>query len=180
MVTCNDDEVARKIGLLRSHGETEKYLHESIGFNYRMNDITGAIGCSKLDRLPAQTRRRQEVAEAYDAILGEIEGLEAPGRTPGAEAVWHLYTVRMDLSRFSGTRDEVCEALKAEGVPTAVHYPRPLTRQPAFRDFVREHPPVSDGLAARVFSLPMHHDLTDEDVGAVERALHKVASAFRA
>src|SRR4029077_3344493 len=51
MVTCNDDALARKIKLLRSHGETDKYLHESVGYNYRMNDITGAIGCSRLDRL---------------------------------------------------------------------------------------------------------------------------------
>jgi perosamine synthetase len=60
MVTCNDDALARKIRLLRSHGESDKYLHESVGYNYRMNDITAAIGCSRLDRLAAQTQHRHQ------------------------------------------------------------------------------------------------------------------------
>lgn len=180
MVTCNDDDLATTISRLRSHGETDKYLHESIGYNYRMNDIAGAIGLSRLDRLQEQTDARRAAAERYDAILGEIGGMEAPGRTAKAEPVWHLYTVKMDLSRFTCSRDEFVEALKAEGVPTAVHYPRSLTHQPAFAEFVEGHPPVAQNLASRVFCLPMHHDLTDEHLSIAERALNKVASAFRA
>ncbi|MEZ6234546.1 MAG: DegT/DnrJ/EryC1/StrS family aminotransferase, partial [Phycisphaerales bacterium] len=75
LVTTNDDATKRKIELLRSHGETDKYLHEQVGFNYRMNDITGAIGCSKLDRLGEETNARRAAADRYDAIVGEIDGL---------------------------------------------------------------------------------------------------------
>ena len=135
MITCNDDTLARKIKLLRSHGETDKYLHDSVGYNYRLNDIAGAIGCSRLDRLAAQTAQRRANAARYDGILRSIDGLLPPVTTPGAEAVYHLYVARMDLDKFTCTRDQFCEALKAEGVPTAVHYPRPLTRQPAFAQF---------------------------------------------
>jgi perosamine synthetase len=179
MITCNDDGLARKISLLRSHGESDKYLHDSVGYNYRMNDITAAIGCSRLNRLEDQTRHRQEIAALYDAMVGEIEGLTPPRTTPGGEAVYHLYTVRMDTEQFSGTRDEMCAALRAEGVPTAVHYPRSLTRQPAFAAFVTEHPPVCERLSQQVFALPMHHDLSDGQVQRIGEALAKVAGALR-
>ncbi|MFG0326220.1 MAG: DegT/DnrJ/EryC1/StrS family aminotransferase [Phycisphaerales bacterium JB037] len=180
MITTNDDALASKIAALRSHGETDKYLHTSIGFNYRMNDITAAIGCSRMDRLAEQTDARRAVADRYDAILGSIDGLHAPGRTPHAEPVWHLYTAKMDLDKFSCSRDQLCDALRAEGVPTAIHYPRALSRQPAFEGIVNDHPPVADSLSARVFSLPIHHDLTDAHLEGIEAALRKVARAFRA
>jgi perosamine synthetase len=180
MVTCNDDALARSIRLLRSHGETDKYLHESIGYNYRMNDITGAIGCSRLDRLAEETARRQGAAARYDQIVSSIDGLKAPRTTPGGTSVYHLYVVQMDPARFTCTRDGFIKALAAEGVPTAVHYPRPLTRQPAFKSFVTEHPPVAEALSQRVFALPMHHNLTEDHFRIVEAALRKVAAAFRA
>lgn len=177
MVTCNDDTLARDIAALRSHGETDKYLHTKIGFNYRMNDITAAIGCSRLDRLADQTNARRAAADRYDAILDGINGLTAPARTPGADAAWHLYTVKLDPTQFSCSRDQFCDALRAEGVPTAVHYPRSLTRQPAFEAFVTDHPPIADSLSTRVFCLPIHHDLSADQLDAIERALVKVAGA---
>jgi perosamine synthetase len=178
-ISCNDDALARTIKLLRSHGETDKYLHEYVGYNYRMNDITGAIGCSKLDRLGAQTKQRQVNAARYDAILAKIPGILAPKTTPGAESVFHLYVAKLDLSMFRGTRDEFCKALGAEGVPTAVHYPRSLPKQPALSKWDKKDCPVSDRLSTQVFALPMHHDLTDEHFRVLEAALTKVAGAYR-
>lgn len=180
-ISCNSDALARSIKLLRSHGETEKYVHSQVGYNYRMNDITGAIGLSKLDRLPAETARRQQVAAIYDAGIRTIPGLAAPATTPGAQSVYHLYVVQMDPERFTCSRDQFCEALKAEGVPTAIHYPRGLTRQPAFEKFaaVQGHPPVADALSKRVFALPMHHMLSDEQAGLVCQAMRKAADACR-
>lgn len=180
LVTCNHEDLARRIRLLRSHGETQKYTHESVGYNYRLNDIAGAIGCSRLNRLEAETRARRDAAARYDAILASIPGLHAPASTPGAEPVYHLYTVRMDPERFTCSRDEFCKALHAEGVPTAVHYPRPLHRQPALARFAGAPMPVAESLARTVFCLPMHHALTPAHLRAVEDALHKVAGAFRA
>jgi perosamine synthetase len=179
-ITCNDDALARQIKLLRSHGETDKYLHEQVGYNYRMNDITGAVGLSRLERLADQTAARRRAAARYDAILRDIPGLTPPTTTPGAEPVYHLYTVKMDTAAFRCARDEFCKALGAEGVPTATHYPRPLPQQPAFRTMNRNDCPVSDRLATQVFSLPMHHDLTDDNFRIVGEALRKVALAYRA
>ncbi len=189
MVTTNSDELARTIGLLRSHGETDKYLHESIGFNYRMNDITGAIGLSKLDTLGDQTNRRRAVALKYHALIDAIEGVERPTPTAGSNPAWHLYTCRLNLDSLSCSRDEFIEALKAEGVPCAVHYPKPLTDQPAFAAVVARNeaefgadaarPPVAAGLCHRVFCIPMHHNLTDAQIEGVCEAIAKVAAAFR-
>jgi len=180
LITCNDDGLAREIQLLRSHGETDKYLHEQVGYNYRLNDLAGAIGVSRLDRLPAQTRQRQANAARYTKIVRSIPGLSAPSETPGAQSVWHLYVIQIDPRAFTCTRDHFAAALKAEGVPTAVHYPRPLPKQPALERFGQDDTPVADSLAERVLALPMHHDLTDDHFRVVGEALAKVANAYRA
>lgn len=180
LVTCNDDGLARTIKLLRSHGETDKYLHESVGYNYRMNDITGAIGLSRLERLADQTAARRRAAARYDLMLRRIPGFQPPVATPGSEPVYHLYTVQMDTRAFRCTRDEFCKALGAEGVPTATHYPRPLPAQPALSKWNKNDCPVSDALCKAVFCLPMHHDLSDEHFKIVEDAMNKVAAAYRA
>lgn len=183
MVTTNDESVARQMGLLRSHGETDKYLHEQVGFNYRMNDITGAIGLSKLDDLPGQTDRRREVAKIYDARIDAIDGISRPVPTKGSDPAWHLYTCRFDPAAFTCTRDEFMAALNKEGVPTALHYPKSLTRQPAFKHVVEQNgghePPVALKLAERIFCIPIHQNLTDEQANGVCDAIDKVATAFR-
>lgn len=178
MITVNDEDLAREIGLIRSHGEPEKYLHTRIGFNYRMNDITGAIGLSRLQRLEAETDERRRVADAYDKHFAEVDAVESPTRTEGANSAWHLYSLKLDLDKVTCTRDEFIEALIAEGVPSAVHYPKSLTDQPAFANVVTDHPPVARRLAKRVFSIPMHHELSEDQIKTVVEAVKKVADAF--
>tara|TARA_R110002073_G_scaffold336572_1_gene535703 strand:+ start:5706 stop:6875 length:1170 start_codon:yes stop_codon:yes gene_type:complete len=180
MVTVNDEELATTISALRSHGETDKYLHTSIGFNYRMNDITGAIGLSKLETLGAETDRRREVANIYHSRIDNIAGVNRPVPTQGSNPAWHLYTCRVDLDALTCTRDEFCAALNKEGVPTAVHYPKPLTQQPAFDDLANQESgvPVSVKLASTVFCIPIHQNLTDEQANGVCDAIEKVANAF--
>jgi perosamine synthetase len=171
------------MGLLRSHGETDKYLHEQVGFNYRMNDIAGAIGLSKLEDLPAQTDRRREVAKIYDARIDAIDGVLRPVPTKGSNPAWHLYTCRLDLNAFTCTREEFMAALGKEGVPTALHYPKSLTRQPAFKHIVEQNgghePPVALKLSQTIFCIPIHQNLTDAQAHGVCDAIEKVANAFR-
>lgn len=180
MVTTNSDELAERLRRLRSHGESQKYVHESVGYNYRMSDIEAAIGVSQLERLPELTARRRENACRLDGILAGVEGIEPPKATDGAEHVYHLYTARMNLDAFRCDRDEFIAALRAEGVMCAVHYPRPLTRQPVFEKMVERQPPVSDRLAKSIFCLPVHPALTDRDFEVIEQGLQKVAAGLRA
>jgi dTDP-4-amino-4,6-dideoxygalactose transaminase len=191
MITTPHTDWNAKFKLLRQHGmsvpDTVRHgsnqvifeSHPVLGYNYRMNDMAGAIGLSRLDRLPQQTAQRRINAGKYDKILAGIDGLIAPSITAGAEAVYHLYVLQLAPGKFACTRDDFANALKAEGVPTAVHYPRSLPNQPALAEFSNDDTPVADGLASRVLALPMHHDLTDDHIRVVGEALNKVAEAYR-
>jgi len=179
MVTTNDAALAQRLRLLRNHGQSGRYLHATIGYNYRMSELEGAIGLSQLERLEQNTRRRRDAAAKLDAIISEIAGVEPTTPTTGGEHVYHLYAARLALDAFTVDRDRFVEALRAEGVDTAVHYPRPLTRQPALARFATEPTPVSDRLAETLFCLPIRPTLSDEEVQVIGEALRKVAEAFR-
>ncbi len=185
-ISTNDDSLAATIKLLRSHGETQKYIHGRVGYNYRMTDMEAALGLSQLERLADNNTRRQANAAAFDKAISQIDGLSAPMVTPGATSIYHLYAVRIDPEAFAkpadGTsvRDHFAKALNAEGVSTAIHYPRPVTRQPAFEKLVRDFPPVADRLAQTLFCIPVHQGLSERQVSQITEALNKVASALRA
>ena len=180
LISCNDDKLARDIQLLRSHGESEKYLHERVGYNYRMNDITGAIGLSRLGRLARETKARQEAAVRYGEILAKVPGFVPLEITAGATSAYHLYTVRLDLGVLKTTREQVMKDLGVLGVPTALHYPRSLPQQPAFARFLERQGawPVAERLARTVMSLPMHHGLTEEHFATIEHGVRAVASRY--
>lgn len=186
MVTTNDEELDKSLRALRSHGESDKYVHSSIGYNYRMSDIEASVGLSQLDRLAPVTQRRRDNAARLDAMIADIPGLHAPTPTDGAEHAYHLYAVRVDPDAFvtpddgKPVRDLICAALLGEGVAYAVHYPRSLTRQPVFDQPGVEHQPVADRLAQTLFCVPVHQNLTDRQVQQVGEALAKVAAAYRA
>jgi perosamine synthetase len=180
MVTTRDAALDADVRMLRSHGESRKYYHERVGYNYRMTDLEAAMGCSQFDRLAKVTAKRRANAAALDRAIGQIDGLAAPRATEGAEHAYHLYTVRMEAGAFSVARDEFIDAVRAEGVQVAVHYPFALTQQPCFTDFVREPMPVSEALSQSVFCIPVHHALTERQIGVIGEALAKVADAYRA
>jgi len=184
LITTNDESHFAHMKSLRSHGETQKYVHGRVGYNYRMTDLEAAIGLSQFSRLPAATAQRRRNAQLLDRAISNIPGLHAPRITSGAESAYHLYAVRLDLAAFrqpaeGSLRDEFCKALNAEGVATAIHYPRSLTRQPAFETLIREHPPVADNLARILFCIPIHQNLSETQVKQIGEALNKVAEAFR-
>jgi len=180
MVTTNDAALADELRSLRSHGETEKYLHTRVGYNYRMTDVEGAVGLSQLDRAADVTARRQAIAARLDGAVGAIEGLTPPAVPEGLTHVYHQYAVRLDPAVFPAGRDRFIEALRAEGIGVGVHYPRALTRQPCFEAFADRPAPVSERLAAELFCLPVHPGLTDDQVELIGAGLRKVARARRA
>ncbi len=181
MVTTNSADLAKLMGLYRSHGETQKYIHEIVGYNYRMTDIEAAIGLSQLDRAESITSKRRENAATLDGLIATIPGLHPPDATPKAVPAFHQYAVRMDLEAFRVPRDTFIAAVQAEGVQVAVHYPRSLTQQPAFSKFVAPGScPVSERLAQSLFCIPVHQNLSTAHLKAVGEALAKVADAYRA
>lgn len=152
------DDRAELYRSLRTHGEgTTRYEVLRTGMNGRLDSIQAAVLLSKMTVFREELAARERIARYYDSRLGNA--VTIPARVPDSTSAWAIYAV---LLRDGAERDRVQGALKAAGVPTAIYYPRPLHRQPAYRD---HHDgaalPVSEDLAGRIMALPIHPDLTD-------------------
>jgi dTDP-4-amino-4,6-dideoxygalactose transaminase len=173
MVTTEDAEVAEKVGALRQHGATRRYQHDSLGYNFRMTDISAAIGRAQLRKLDGFNERRRRNASVLDEGLAGIPGLITPRERPGYRHVYHQYTVRIERDR-----DRFQQRLGELGVGTAVHYPIPAHRQPLYLrlGYDKISLPVSEDAAAHVLSLPVHPALTDSDLDRIIESVRKVAA----
>jgi perosamine synthetase len=171
MLTTSDPAMADRVRLLREHGMTVRYHHDTLGYNFRMTDIHAAIGLAQLAKLPAFNARRREIASHYDAAL---RGVIIPRARAGVMHVYHQYTLRVNR------RDEFAAALAERGVGTGVYYPIPVHRQKPFEalGYGNEHYPVSERLAGEVLSIPVHPGLSDADVATVIAAVSEVAAAL--
>jgi dTDP-4-amino-4,6-dideoxygalactose transaminase len=163
-VTTNDESIAREIRSLANYGSSEKYVHDQIGFNSRLDPLQAAVLRVKLNRLDDWNARRASVARALVNGLSESE-LLLPNVPTWCDPVWHLFVVR------SGARDQLREHLLSDGVSTLVHYPIPPHRQGAyakggFREIDRGLP-VSERLASSVLSLPIGPHITEWQVARV-------------
>jgi dTDP-4-amino-4,6-dideoxygalactose transaminase len=161
VVTC-DPEVAERARLLRNYGERTRFRHVVPGFNSRLDAIQAAVLRAKLPHVEGWNARRREIATAYSAVLADGDTIP-PG---GAGHVYHLYVVR------SPRRNRLREELARRGIETAIHYPLPVHRQPAYRglgagrDLRR-----SEQLADSILSLPLHPHLEDHEIDVVCAAL---------
>jgi dTDP-4-amino-4,6-dideoxygalactose transaminase len=161
-------ETAELYRSLRSHGEgATRYEVLRTGMNGRLDTLQAAVLLAKLSVFEAELEARERVARAYDAMLaGHVT---VPARVADSRAAWAVYAI---LLADSAARDAMQAGLRAAGIPTAIYYPRPLHRQPAYagvHDGARL--PVSEHLASRVLALPIHADLTEDDVARVGAAV---------
>jgi perosamine synthetase len=178
MIVTSDQQLYERCKLLRSHGEHGKYYHESFGLNYRMTEIGGALGLEQLKKLPAVTAKRQAHAIYLTRHLSGVDGLALPDVVDGVEHSFHQYSILLELERFRCSRDEFVDALRAEGIEAAVHYPRALSQQPVFAgDNVRL--PNCEWLAQRIMSLPVHASMSEADLERVVRAVTTVSAEMR-
>ncbi|WP_151177696.1 DegT/DnrJ/EryC1/StrS family aminotransferase [Hypericibacter terrae] len=179
----DDDELAAVMRSLRQHGQgSDRYDHQRVGLNGRLDSIQAAVLLAKLELFEQEIVARQEIAGRYDGALASHANL--PRVRAGALSVWAQYTIRV------ADRDRVAEALKADGIPTAIHYPRPLHHQPAYAGFPIAGSGLarSEKLAGEVLSLPMHAYLDgvtqDHIVASLRRAVAgsdvgRTASGYR-
>ena len=158
------DERAALYRSLRTHGEgTTRYEVLRTGMNGRLDSIQAAVLLSKLTVFAEELAARERIARVYDSRLGNA--VTTPMRVPDSTSAWAIYAI---LLRDGAERDAVQAALKADGVPTAIYYPRPLHRQPAYRDHHDGSAlPVSESLANRILALPIHPDLTEAAVSHI-------------
>lgn len=170
-VVGNDADLVARVRLLANHGRREKYLHETIGVNSRLDSLQAAVLRAKLPHLDRWNEARRRHAARYLAQLAE-SGVELPGVDPGAAPVWHLFVVR------SPRREELQRELKARGIDSGVHYPLAVHQQPAYAGVRPRDPlPHSERAAAEVLSLPMYAELTDAEIDAVCEAVRAAAGA---
>jgi perosamine synthetase len=168
MVSTGDDEVARRVKLLRNQGMERRYENELIGFNARMTDIHAAIGRVQLSKLAGWTKQRQDNAR----FLSEnLEGVVVPPVAPGAVHVYHQYTIRV-----ADDRDGFAKALADEyQVGSGMFYPIPNHRLPSF-DLTLDLP-ETEKAAAEALSLPVHPSLSQDDLERVVQAVNTLAKA---
>lgn len=160
----NDDELAKVMRQIARHGQDRRYHHIRVGINSRLDTLQAAILLPKLAILAEEIELRQQVAQRYTQLFHEARVLSTPYVEPHNTSVYAQYTVR-----FSH-RDAMQERLKAAGVPTAVHYPIPLNKQPAVAN-ARAQLSHGDEAAAQVLSLPMHPYLSAGDQQHIASAL---------
>jgi dTDP-4-amino-4,6-dideoxygalactose transaminase len=170
-VTTDDAEVARKVRMLRDHGQVQKYYHDLEGYNGRLDSIQAGILRIKLRYLDAWNSNRRSAAIRYNELLsaacGVLAAVVIPFEPNWSKAVYHLYVIR------TKDRDRLAEHLKANGISTGLHYPVPVHLQNCYRHwgYGKGSLPVTERVAAGILSLPMFPSLTSEQQGHVAAAI---------
>lgn len=151
-IFTSDDVIAKAMRELRDHGQQGRYNHIHVGVSGRMDTLQCAVVLAKLEGFDAEIARRVDVGKTYIELLSHVDGLQLPVVQVDCTCVWSQFTLQTNC------REALISELKTAGVPTAVHYPLPLHRQPAFRDRCRIAGSLkyAESASSRVVSLPMH------------------------
>ncbi len=172
MITINDDALAARLRLLRNHGDTGKYNHVMLGYNYRMMNLQAAIGLVQLKRLEEFTAKRIGNAGILNRGI-RIKGLTTPFQAADVRHVYHQYVVKVE-DDFPVSRERLMEHLQARGIGSAVHYPKAVYEQPLYRDlgYAGQICPVAEDVSRRVLSLPVHPSLHPDDLEYIADAVN--------
>ena len=186
MAMTNSDEIATRLGLLRSHGITRDpelmtqpmdgpwyYQQVALGFNYRMTDLQAALGVSQMTRLTQYVERRHEIAQRYNELLADLP-ITLPWQHPDSYSAYHLYVVRLSLDKISKTHLQVFEALRAKDIMVNLHY-IPVHTQPYYQQmgFKQGDFPEAESYYREAISIPMHPSLTEAEQDQVVKALRE-------
>ena len=159
-VFTNDENLAKKLKMLANHGQEQKYKHDIIGINSRLDTLQAAVLREKLKHLKQYNYARLKAATIYTELLKENKNLVTPFISKNGTHVFHQYTLKIKGDQ----RNKLKESLEANHIPSMVYYPVPLHKQPAFSENVRVHHPVSEKLCEEVLALPMHPYLEQEQI----------------
>jgi dTDP-4-amino-4,6-dideoxygalactose transaminase len=167
-VVTNDAALAQQVKMLRDHGSTRKYEHRFPGYNFRLEGLQGGFLNVKLNHLDCWNEARRNAAQRYNELLAG-SGLTLPFEMPYGRHVYHLYVVQAE------DREALRQQLSAAGIETGLHYPLPLHLQEAYKALGYEKGsfPVSEHLAERAVSLPMHPGLTKEQIEYVASVIQE-------
>ncbi len=163
----HDETIAKKMRMIRDHGQSEKYFHDMEGYNGRLDAIQAGVLRIKLKRLAAWNQSRMDNAAYYDELLAEIPGVSTVTQLKDVQSVYHLYVI------FVEDRDSLQTYLGNKGIATGLHYPLPLHLQKAYAHmgYQKGDFPVTERIAGRLLSLPMFPELTREQIEYVVDAI---------
>ena len=172
-ITTNDLSLAQKVKMLRNYGSIEKYQHDCIGYNMRLDEIQAALLSVKLKYLDSWTKERQQIAGWYDEALKNIDDIILPVVASDCTHVYHLYVIRI------GKRNELQEYLKKHGIGTLIHYPIPPHLQKAYEnlEYKRGDFPIAEEIAATCLSLPLFPGLSQKEAFFVAETIKNFFNA---
>jgi len=178
MIVTNNSELAKRARLLRDHGQTEKYHHIILGYNYRMTETSAAVGLVQLGKLDRLNRRRNENADLLTKGIEKIPGLTPPHINDDVRHVFYQYVVRVEEDYPVG-RNKLAEHLREMGIGVAVHYPTPIYKQPLYKKLGYEKTicPIAEEVCGRVLSLPIHPSVTREDIKYMSNVLKDITES---
>lgn len=167
-VTTNDDEIARRVRMIRDHGSEHKYNHDLIGMNSRLDELQAVVLRAKLKHLADWNEARRSHAAIYSELFDQ-NLVTTPIEAEGADHIYHLYVIR------APERDDLQSYLKENGIYTGIHYPIPIHQQKAFSYLGYETGdfPETEKAVTEILSLPMFAELSDENIARVVDTVHE-------
>lgn len=167
----NDSQIAERLSMIANHGQSKKYIHDSIGVNSRLDTIQAAILNVKLKELDDFKRRRIIVADNYDLAFKGISEIEIPYRSEFSSHVFHQYTLK--LNRID--REDFKAFLASKEIPSMIYYPIPVHLQKAYSEFGYKQGdfPVTEDLCSKVISLPIHTEMQQEEQAYIIEVVNK-------
>jgi dTDP-4-amino-4,6-dideoxygalactose transaminase len=168
-ITTNDPELAKKVRMLRDHGQAKKYYHDLEGYNGRLDALQAGLLHAKLGHLAAWNEQRRAAAKRYNELFRSNEAVQTPFEPANSKAVYHLYVIRVQ------GRDALQSQLSSAGIGTGIHYPIPLHQQRAYENlgYNTGEFPITETIAPEILSLPMFPTLSEEQQ---QRVVETIAS----
>ena len=174
MITTNNPDIDISARMIRSHGSKQRYLHEMLGYNFRMTDISAAMGLIQLKKLAEFNKKRIENAEYLSNGLKNIHEIEIPPIRKGCTHVFHQYTIRI-TEDCPIKRDTLVERLRDHDIGTGIYYPIPIHKQPFYRKLGYDDVLFETELAAKqVISLPIHPAVSQKELSYIIKTIREV------
>jgi perosamine synthetase len=170
MIVTDDEKLAKQASKLRDCGRKSQYVHDMVGYTARLNTINAAIGRVQLRRLDAWNEQRRKIADLYNRLLSDVDGIVLPPRSEGAVSpVYHLYVIR------TRCRNHLKTWLEGNGIMCGVHYELPIHLQPVYRKmfgFKKGLYPKSEELCKTCLSIPIYPELSSNEISFITDRIH--------